>query len=86
MKRPSARCRALLREMSRYLDGELSTARRRSIEAHINSCTCCGAMEARLRTVIAACRAEQQKTLPRAVRARAAERIRTLVPAGRQRV
>ena len=34
--RPSARCRALLLELSRYLDGDLTPARRRTVERHIN--------------------------------------------------
>lgn len=35
--RPSARRRTLLRELSPYLDGELSPARRRTVERHISS-------------------------------------------------
>ena len=81
---PSPRCRALLLELSRYLDGELSPARRRIVERHIASCTCCGTMELRLRTVAAACRAEGQEALPRAVTARAARRIKKLLTPGRE--
>jgi anti-sigma factor RsiW len=77
--RPSARCRALLLELSRYLDGDLSAARRRTIERHIKTCGCCGTMAARLRTTVAACRAEGKKRPPRAVMSRAAKRIRVLV-------
>lgn len=80
--RPSARCRALLLEMSRYLDGELPPARCRKIESHIASCSCCDAMAARLRTVVAACRAEGGKRPPRAVMTRAADRIRVLLARG----
>ena len=36
--RPSARCRALLLELSRYLDGDLTPARRRTVERHIKAC------------------------------------------------
>ena len=36
--RPSARCRKLLLELSRYLDGDLTPARRRTIERHIGAC------------------------------------------------
>ena len=78
---PSPRCRALLLEMSRYLDGELPAPRRRAVEAHIDSCECCGTLSLRLRTVIAACRAEAGKRPPRAVMQRAAARIRKLVAA-----
>jgi len=76
---PSARCRTLLLELSRYLDGDLTPARRQAIERHINACACCGTMAARLRRTMAACRAEGKRRPPRAVRSRAAERIRALV-------
>ena len=56
--RPSARCRKLLLDLSRYLDGELTPAGRRAIERHIAGCECCGTMAARLRKTVAACRAE----------------------------
>lgn len=77
--RPSARCRALLLEVSHYLDGDLTPARRRTIERHIKTCGCCGTMAARLRTTVAACRAEGKKRPPRDVMSRAAKRIRMLV-------
>ncbi len=77
--RPSARCRSLLLELSRYLDGDLTLPRRRMVERHINACACCGTMAARLRRTVAACRAEGQRRPPRAVMSRAAERIRVLV-------
>lgn len=72
---PSARCRRLLLELSRYLDGDLTPARRRTVERHIKSCACCGTMAARLRRTVAACRAEGKRRPPRDVMARAAERI-----------
>ena len=77
--RPSARCRALLLELSRYLDGDLTPARRRTVERHLKTCACCGTMAARLRRAVAACRAEGKERPPRAVMSRAAERIRALV-------
>ena len=77
--RPSARCRTLLRELSQYLDGDLTPARRRTVERHIDACACCGTMAARLRRTVAACRAEGKKRPPRSVMSRAAERIRALV-------
>ena len=77
--RPSARCRPLLLELSRYLDGELTPARRRTVERHIKACACCETMAARLRRTVAACRAEGKRPPPRAVMSRAAERIRALV-------
>ena len=78
-RRPSDRCRKLLLEVSRYLDGELSPARGRTIEQHIASCECCGTMAARLRKTMAAFRAEGRRLPPSAVMARAAARIRALV-------
>jgi anti-sigma factor RsiW len=83
--RPSARCRALLLDLSRYVDGDLPPARRRRLERHIRACTCCGAMAARLRRTMALCRAEGQRRPPRDVRSRAADRIRTLVRSGQAR-
>jgi anti-sigma factor RsiW len=77
--RPSARCRALLLEVSRYLDGDLTPARRRTIERHIKTCGCCGTMAARLRATVTACRAEGKKQPPRDVMSRAAKRIRLLL-------
>jgi anti-sigma factor RsiW len=82
-RRPSARCRALFEELSRYLDGELTPARCRTIERHIGNCVCCGTMAARLRLTLAACRAERQRRPPRAVMARAAARVRALMASRR---
>jgi anti-sigma factor RsiW len=77
--RSSARCRALLLELSRYLEGDLTPARRRTVERHINACKCCETMAARLRRTVVACRAEGKRRPPRDVVSRAAERIRTLI-------
>ena len=77
--RPSARCRALLLELSQYLDGELSPARRLTVERHIKACACCGTMAVRLRRTIAAYRAEGTRRPPRAVMTGAAKRIRALI-------
>jgi anti-sigma factor RsiW len=77
--RPSARCRALLLELSRYLDDDLTPTRRLAVERHINACTCCGTMAARLRMTLAVCRAEGKNRPPRDVMSRAAARIRSLI-------
>ena len=82
-QQPSARCRAQLRELSRYLDGELTPARRRTIERHLAACACCRRMQACLRKTIAACRAEGRTRLPSDVRSRAARRIKALLAAGK---
>jgi anti-sigma factor RsiW len=77
--RPSVHCRARLLELSRYLDGEFSAARRRTIERHLDSCACCGTLAARLLKTMAACRAEAKKPPPRELLSRAAARIRSLL-------
>jgi hypothetical protein len=77
--RPSVRCRKLLLELSRYLDGELTPARRRTVEQHVAACECCGTMAARLRKTIAACRVEGGRRPPRDVISRASARIRALI-------
>jgi anti-sigma factor RsiW len=83
--RPSAHCRKLLLELSRYLDGDLPPARRRQIEGHVSACECCETMAAHLRSTLAACRAEGRRRPPRAVMSRAAARIRALIAKGEQR-
>ena len=80
--RPTARCRTLLLEVSRYLDGELTPARRRTVERHVAECVCCRTMAARLRKAVAACRAAGGRHLPRDVRSRAADRVRALIAQG----
>jgi anti-sigma factor RsiW len=77
--RPTARCRRLLLELSRYLDGDLTPARRRMIEQHLEGCDCCETMATRLRKTVAACRTEGSRPPPRQVMARAAARIRALI-------
>ena len=78
-RRPTARCRRLLLELSRYIDGDSTPARRRTVEQHIEACACCEAMAARLRRTVAACRAEGKEPPPRLVLSRAAARIRALL-------
>ena len=83
--RPSARCRKLLLELSRLLDGDLTPARRRKVEKHVSACDCCGTMAARLRRTVAACRDEGSRRPPRAVMSRAAVRVRALLANSEQR-
>lgn len=80
-------CRALLAELSRHLDGDLTAARRREIERHLAGCDCCEEMAARLRLTAAVCRRATPRPMPAAVRARARARIHALVagiPRGRR--
>ena len=78
-RQPSPHCRALLAELSRHLDGELTAARRCEIERHLADCHCCEEMAARLRLTAAACRGAESKPMPARVRARAQARIRALL-------
>ena len=80
--RPSARCRTLLLELSRYADGDLTPARRRAVARHLNACHCCATLAARLSRTMAACHAEGQRRPPPTVMARAAKRVRALVARG----
>ena len=38
---PSDRCRTLLEQLSRYIDGDLTPVERRSMSAHLRRCPCC---------------------------------------------
>lgn len=82
MTAPAARlspgCRRRLMELSRYLDGELTPARRRRIEQHLGDCRCCETLARRMRQTVAACREEGRRRPPRTVLAQAAVRIRAL--------
>jgi anti-sigma factor RsiW len=75
------RCRALLGELSEYLDGDLSPARCRDLQRHLDACTCCGELADNLRKAIAICRAEGRRQLPPHVQARARRRIAALLGA-----
>jgi anti-sigma factor RsiW len=83
--RPSARCRTLLLELSRYLDGDVTPARRRTVERHIKACACCEDVAGRLRRTLAGCRAEAKRRPPSGVMSRAVERIRVLIARERLR-
>jgi anti-sigma factor RsiW len=76
------RCRELLAELFDYLDEELSPARCRALERHLDNCPCCGELADNLRKAIALCRAEGRRALPPAIRSRARQRVAALL-AGR---
>ena len=83
MKRDSKdSCRALLEQVSRYLDGDVTAAERRSVEQHLRTCPCCQAMAGSLEHTVAACRKAGAARLPADVRARARARIATLLSTG----
>lgn len=75
----SKRCRALLEEFSKYLDGEQSPANCRRIERHLASCASCAAATDQIRSVVASCRKMKAQRLPEDVRLRASQRIKALL-------
>jgi anti-sigma factor RsiW len=75
---PDHRCQAFLERLSRYLDGELASADRRAIEAHLRDCPCCEDVLASLRQTIDLCR-EERAELPDDLRLRARARVAELL-------
>jgi anti-sigma factor RsiW len=80
--RPSARCRALLLELSRYVDGDLAPARGRALQRHLETCACCGTVTSNLLRTVAACHAEGRRQPPRTVMSQAAKRVKALIARG----
>jgi anti-sigma factor RsiW len=74
-----ADCQTLLEELFGYLDGELSAARCRKIERHLEACPCCGYLAVRLRRAVAVCRSAGRSKLPADVRRQAKARITELL-------
>lgn len=75
----ATRCRDSLERMSRYLDGDLPAADRRSIERHLEGCPCCEEVLESLRHTLVVCHEKGRPALPRDVRARARQRVRDLL-------
>ncbi|MDX2193643.1 MAG: zf-HC2 domain-containing protein [Gemmatimonadales bacterium] len=50
-------CREVLAELSAYLDGELPSARREALEAHLHACDTCTRFGGRVAGVVTALRA-----------------------------
>jgi anti-sigma factor RsiW len=80
--RPTDRCRALLEQLSRYLDGDLPAVERRAIEKHLRTCPCCQHMADGLKHTVDACHKAGVARLPADVRSRAKARIATLLASG----
>jgi anti-sigma factor RsiW len=78
----SDRCRALLEQLSRYIDDELTPAQRRSLTAHLRRCPCCQTMADSLKHTVEACRRAGTARLPVDVRMRARARIATMLATG----
>ena len=79
---PSDRCRALLEQLSSYIDDDLAPAERRALTAHLRRCPCCQTMADSLKHTVEACRKAGTTRLPADVRARARARIATLLASG----
>lgn len=62
-----------------YLDGELTTARAKTMAAHIGTCETCGKVARRLCALLEECRSEGCRSLPLDVRARAQARVKALL-------
>ena len=76
---PTDRCRQLLEQVSRYLDGDLSAAQRRTVGQHLRRCPCCQHIADGLKHTVDACHKAGGARLPADVRSRARARIATLL-------
>ena len=83
MKHPHAdhgqRCQDFLERLSMFLDDELSTADRQTIEHHLRDCPCCEEVLASLKFTVATCHEKGRPALPRDVRQRAKARVAELL-------
>jgi anti-sigma factor RsiW len=73
------RCVGFIERLSRYVDGELPAADRRTIERHLRDCPCCEDVLESLRHTVAVCHEEGRPDLPPNVRERARARIEELL-------
>ena len=73
------RCRDLLKQLSRYVDGDLTGGERRAVVMHLKKCPCCQTMAESLQKTVGMCRKAGSARLPADVRARAHARITTLL-------
>jgi len=76
------RCRRLLEQLSRYIDGELTATERRAVAAHLRRCPCCQTMADSLKHTVEVCQKAGGARLPSDVKARARARITTLLASG----
>lgn len=74
-------CRAILANISAYLDGELDATACEDIERHCRTCESCRELVDDLRSTIGLCRRAAAAPLPDAVRQRALESVRRLLDA-----
>ncbi len=76
------RCRELLEQLSKYVDGDLGAEERRKMSMHLRRCPCCQSMADSLKKTVDACRKAGRARLPDDVRRRARARITTLLASG----
>lgn len=72
-------CKAILRNISAYLDGELDHTACDAIERHCRECSSCESIVKGLRETVGLCRQAGSAPLPEAVRARARDSVRRLL-------
>jgi anti-sigma factor RsiW len=73
------RCQEFLERLSMYLDNELTSSDRTTIEYHLRDCPCCEDVLASLKHTLAVCHEAGRPDLPPAVRQRARARVSELL-------
>ncbi len=82
MKAPAHdRCRALLGQLSRFVDGDLDGVERRTMVMHLKQCPCCEELAESLQRTVEACHQAGRSRLPADVRRRARARIAAMLAA-----
>jgi anti-sigma factor RsiW len=81
MKRRDSRviCEGILRQVSRYLDGDLTPAKCRAVEQHCRTCASCRRRAGAVCRMIGLCRRAGRRRVPAAVTKRAAATARRLI-------
>jgi anti-sigma factor RsiW len=79
MSESQTECRAILANISAYLDGELQATACEAIEQHCQGCGSCAALVSGLRETVGLCRAAASTPLPEPVRQRARDSVRELL-------
>jgi anti-sigma factor RsiW len=77
--RPPRQCLALLEQLSRYIDDEMTLKQRRAIDGHCRDCTRCRRMIAGLARTIALCRRAGATPVPASTRKKARRLISRLL-------
>ena len=60
----AARCRELMAQLSRYIDGDLPGVERRAITLHLRRCPCCDEFVESLRLTVRVCQEAGRPRLP----------------------